>query len=201
MAFALSSWILICLVAFAVGGIQGYIGGRLDFLGQRVTEIWHALPVLYVLVFLASLFTPNLLVLTGVWVAFCWIPVSGYVRAEVLRIRKLDYITAARASGASHWRILFRHCLPNALTPLITFSPFLITTAVVSLASLDYLGLGIPPPTPSWGELLREGKENLSAWWLVFFPFLSLFATLLSLAFIAEGVRSSLGNEPGKPVN
>jgi microcin C transport system permease protein len=191
MIFALISWFFIVCVAYLVGAVQAYSGGRLDFYGQRILEIWDALPVLYVIIFLISVFPASLLMLTCVWVVFSWMGLSSYVRVEVLRVRKMDYVMAARALGAGTPRILFRHILPNTLTPIITFSPFLISASIGSLAALDYLGLGLPPPTASWGELLREGKENLTAWWLVCFPFLTLFLSLLLLNFIGEAVRSA----------
>jgi len=191
MLFALVSWAFISLIAYCFGALQGYVGGRVDFVGQRLTEIWNSLPILYVVIFLLSVFRSQLWLLTLIWVVFGWIGLASYVRAEVLRVRKLDYITAGRALGASTQRILWRHVLPNTLTPLITFSPFVISASVGSLAALDYLGLGLPPPTASWGELMRQGKENLNSWWLAFFPFASLFVTMLLLNFIGEAVRNA----------
>lgn len=191
MVFALVSWIFIVCIAYLFGALQGYLAGRVDFYGQRLTEVWTALPVLYVIIFLLSIFPSSLGLLAIVWVAFSWIGLSTYVRAEVLRARKQDFVTAARALGASTPRLLFRHILPNSLTPILTFSPFIISASIGALAALDYLGLGLPPPTASWGELLRQGKENLSSWWLALFPFFSLFGTLLLLNFIGEGVRSA----------
>jgi microcin C transport system permease protein len=191
MLFALISWMVVTIVAFLVGAIQGYAGGTVDFYVQRFTEIWSALPVLYVIIFLLSIFSSSLWLLTLVWVAFSWIGLCSYIRAEVLRVRQLDFITAARALGTPSARIILKHQLPNSLTPIITFTPFMISASIGSLAALDYLGLGLPPPTSSWGELLRQGKENLTSWWLAIFPFLSLFATLLLLNFVGEGVRSA----------
>ncbi len=191
MLFALVSWVFIVIFAYLTGAIQGYLGGKIDFFGQRATEIWSALPVLYVIIFLISIFPPSLTLLLLVWVAFSWIGLASYVRVEVLRVRRTDFVVAASAMGASTPRILLRHILPNTLTPIITFSPFIISASIGSLAALDYLGLGLPPPTASWGDLLRQGKENLSSWWLVLYPFLSLFGTLLLLNFIGEAVRSA----------
>ncbi len=191
MLFALVSWVFVVAFAYLTGAIQGFLGGKVDFFGQRAIEIWSALPVLYVIIFLISIFPPSLWLLTLVWVAFSWIGLASYVRVEVLRVRRIDFVVAASAMGASTPRILFRHILPNTLTPIITFSPFIISASIGSLAALDYLGLGLPPPTASWGELLRQGKENLSSWWLVLFPFLSLFGSLLLLNFIGEAVRSA----------
>ncbi len=191
MVFALLSWFFIVGIAYTFGALQGYFGGRVDLLGQRFTEIWSALPVLYVIIFLLSILPANLWLLTLTWVIFSWISLASYVRAEVLRIRKLDFVLAARALGARTGRIIFRHLFPNTLTPIITFTPFIISASIGSLAALDYLGLGLPPPTASWGELLRQGKENLRSWWLAFFPFFSLFASLLLLNFIGEALRTA----------
>lgn len=195
MLFALGSWFLITFVAYLFGAVQGFTGGRVDFYGQRITEIWSALPVLYIIIFLMSVFPSSLLLLMIVWVAFSWIGLAAYVRAEVFRIRQIDFITASQALGASTPRILFRHVLPNALTPLLTFAPFIISASIGSLAALDYLGLGLPPPTASWGELLRQGKENLRSWWLVFYPFAALFATLLLLNFTGEALREAFDSK------
>jgi len=191
MLFSLVSWLFIVIFAYVTGAVQGYFAGRVDFYGQRLTEIWAALPVLYVIIFLISLFPPSLWLLTLTWVAFSWIGLSGYIRVEVLRVKKLDFVVAANALGASTSRTLLRHIFPNTLTPIITFSPFIISASIGSLAALDYLGLGLTPPTSSWGELLRQGKENLRSWWLVLFPFFSLFFSLLLLNFIGEAVRSA----------
>lgn len=191
MLFALISWVLIVVAAFVTGALQGFLGGRVDFYGQRSIEIWSALPVLYITIFLLSLYPPSLSLLTLIWVAFNWMGLSSYIRAEVLRIRKMDYVVAARALGGSTMRILKKHILPNSATPIITFSPFIISSGIGGLAALDYLGLGLPPPAASWGELLHQGKQNLSSWWLSFFPFFFLFLTLLLLNFVGEAVRSA----------
>lgn len=191
MLFALVSWAFISIVAYAIGSIQGFLGGKTDFFGQRLIEIWNSLPILYVIIFLLGTFRGSLILLTSVWVVFGWIGLSSYVRAEVLKVRKFDYISAARALGASTRRILFVHVLPNTLTPLITFSPFIISSSIGSLAALDYLGLGLPPPTASIGELLKQGKDNLNSWWLALFPFFCLFGTLLLLNFVGEAIRNA----------
>ena len=138
-----------------------------------------------------SIFPASLVLLMLVWIAFSWIALASYIRAEVLRVRKMEFVTAAKAIGAGTPRILFNHLLRNTLTPIITLSPFLISASIGALAALDYLGLGLPPPTASWGELLRQGKENLSSWWLVAYPFMSLFLTLLLVNFVGEAVRSA----------
>ncbi|MBI1859673.1 MAG: ABC transporter permease subunit [Deltaproteobacteria bacterium] len=192
LLFSGLAWLLIALLATTVGCLQGYSGGWIDFVIQRLTEIFNALPILYVIIFLLSLLQPSLIALAAVWGLFNWVGLAGYTRAEALRVRQLDYIAAAKSEGLSTPRILLRHVLPNSLLPLLTFTPFIIGAAITSLAALDYLGLGLPPPTATWGELLRQGKENLSAWWLSLFPFLSLSTTLLALNFIGEGLRSAI---------
>lgn len=191
MVFALICWAFTIVLAFLIGASMGYLGGKFDLVGQRLIEIWNALPVLYLILFLLSLFPPTLFLLAVIWVTFSWIGLSGYVRAEVLKIRKQEFVSASKILGGGPGWILRRHILPNSLTPLLTFSPFLLSAAIGSLAALDYLGLGLPPPTASWGELLRQGKENLTSWWLALYPFLSLFLTLLLLGFIGEGVRDA----------
>jgi microcin C transport system permease protein len=191
MLFALATWGLTVLLSFLVGATQGFFGGRYDFAVQRFSEIWSALPVLYVILFLLSLFPASLRLLTGVWVAFGWVGLSAYLRAETLRVRKLDYVVATRALGLGLPSVLFRHVLPNVLVPVVTFTPFLVASAIGGLAALDYLGLGLPPPAASWGELLRQGKENLRSWWLALFPFTCLFGTLCLLNFVGEGLRGA----------
>lgn len=191
MLFALVAWLSISVVGYLIGGVQGFLGGRVDLIGQRLTEIWNALPLLYVIIFLLSIFAPSFWLLSAVWVAFGWLSLAGYVRAEVLRVRKMDFVTSAKALGCGQRRIFFRHILPNVLTPFLTFAPFILSASIGSLAALDYLGLGLPPPTASWGELLRQGKENLRSWWLAFFPVFCLFSTLLLLSFVGEGVREA----------
>ncbi len=199
MVFALICWVFTVILAFVIGATQGYLGGKVDLVGQRLIEIWNALPVLYLILFLLSLVPPSLMLLAVIWVAFSWIGLSGYVRAEVLKIRKQEFVAASKILGGGPVWILRRHILPNSLTPILTFSPFLLSAAIGSLAALDYLGLGLPPPTASWGELLRQGKENLSSWWLALYPFLSLFLTLLLLGFVGEGVRDAFDPRTSAP--
>ncbi|MFP4893447.1 ABC transporter permease [Paraburkholderia sp. EG304] len=174
------------------GALQGFYGGRTDLIGQRLIEIWSSMPDLYLLIIFASIFEPTLWLLFILLSMFGWLLLSDYVRAEFLRNRALDYVKAARTMGLSNWQIIWRHILPNSLTPVITFLPFRMSAAILSLTSLDFLGLGVPPPTPSLGELLQEGKNNLDAWWISVSVFSALVATLLLLTVMGDALRNAL---------
>ncbi|MEX3957010.1 ABC transporter permease [Trinickia sp. EG282A] len=174
------------------GALQGFYGGRVDLIGQRLIEIWGSMPDLYLLIIFASIFEPTLWLLFGLLSLFGWLVLSDYVRAEFLRNRSLDYVKAARTMGLSNGQIIWRHVLPNSLTPVITFLPFRMSAAILSLTSLDFLGLGVPPPTPSLGELLQEGKNNLDAWWISISAFAALVVTLLLLTFMGDALRTAL---------
>ncbi len=163
-----------------------------DLIGQRLIEIWSSMPDLYLLIIFASIFEPTLWLLFILLSMFGWLVLSDYVRAEFLRNRSLDYVRAARTMGLSNWQIMWRHVLPNSLTPVITFLPFRMSAAILSLTSLDFLGLGVPPPTPSLGELLQEGKNNLDAWWISISAFAALVITLLLLTFMGDALRNAL---------
>lgn len=174
------------------GAIQGYFGGRTDLLAQRFIEIWGAMPELYLLIIFASIFKPSFLLLLLLLSLFSWMGLSDYVRAEFLRGRNLDYVKAAKALGVGNVTIMWRHLLPNGMTPVLTFLPFRVSAAILALTSLDFLGLGVPPSTPSLGELLAQGKANLEAWWLSLAAFLVLVGTLVLLIFIGEALRGTL---------
>ena len=174
------------------GAIQGYFAGKVDLVGQRLIEIWNAMPELYLLIIFSSIFKPSLLLLLVLLSLFGWIGLSDYVRAEFLRNRQLDYVRAARALGLSHWQIIRRHVLPNSMMPVITFLPFRLSAAILALTSLDFLGLGVPPDTPSLGELLSQGKKSLDAWWISIPTFAVLFITLLLLTLTGDAVRNAL---------
>jgi len=171
------------------GAIQGYFGGKIDIISQRVIEIWSALPFLYVIILLGSVYGRSLTLLLVVYGMFNWIGMSYYMRAEFLRLRTQTYVEAAKCLGLSAPRIIFKHILPNALVPVITFFPFSLVGAIGSLAALDYLGFGLPPPTPSWGELLHQAQQYRWAWWLILYPSLALFVVMLLGVFFGEGVR------------
>lgn len=179
------------------GALQGYFAGRIDLFFQRFIEVWGSVPELYLLIILASMFEPGLLILLVILSLFGWMGLSDYVRAEFLRNRMLDYVMAARALGLSNFQIIWRHVLPNSLTPVIAFLPFRITASILALTSLDFLGLGVPSSTPSLGELLAQGKDNLDAWWITVTTFGVLVGTLLLLIFIGEALRDALDTRRG----
>ncbi|HBA82898.1 MAG TPA: hypothetical protein DCZ95_02275 [Verrucomicrobia bacterium] len=191
MTFGILLVIAAMVLGTLIGAVQGYYGGRIDLIGQRTIEIWESLPFLYIMILLGSVYGQSFLLLLVVYGIFNWIGISYYMRAEFLRLRKLPFVEAARCMGLPSRKIIFRHILPNALVPLITFFPFLLVGAIGSLAALDYLGFGLPPPTPSWGELLSQAQEFSWAWWLVLYPSLALFVVMLLGVFIGEGVRSA----------
>lgn len=191
--FAVLVWILTFIVGTILGGIMGYFGGRTDFWGQRIVEILSTVPQFFLLIIIISIFKPTLLLLVVLSSIFGWISISYYIRGEYLKNRKKEFVEAARALGAGHVRIFFRHLLPNSFSPIITFSPFVIAGNIVSLASLDYLGFGLTPPTPSWGELLNQAQKHFTVgWWLAVYPSLALFFTLTMLSLIGEGVRDAM---------
>jgi len=190
--FALALTAIGTAIGVIAGAVQGYLGGRFDLAFQRFIEIWSSMPELYLLIIFASIFEPSIGLLLILLSLFGWMGLSDYVRAEFLKGRNLEYVRAAQALGVSGRRIMFRHLLPNAMTPVVTFLPFRISGAILALTSLDFLGLGVPPNTPSLGELLSQGKENIDAWWLSLTTFLVLVGTLMLLIFIGEGLRSAL---------
>jgi len=190
--FAISLTIVGTAIGILAGMLQGYFAGRTDLLFQRFIEIWGSMPELYLLIIFASIFQPSVWLLIVLLSMFGWMGLSDYVRAEFLKGRNLDYVKSARALGLSNAGIMFKHLLPNSLTPVITFLPFRISGAILALTSLDYLGLGVPADTPSLGELLSQGKENISAWWLSLSTFGVLVGALMMLIFIGEALREAL---------
>lgn len=178
-------------VGVITGALMGFFGGKFDLISQRLIEIWSAMPELYLLIIFASIFHPSVLLLILLLAAFGWMGLSDYVRAEFFRNRALEYVRAARALGLTNVQIMWRHILPNSLTPVITFLPFRMSAAILSLTSLDFLGLGVPPGTPSLGELLSQGKGNLDAWWISLSTFVVLVSTLLLLTFMGEALRDA----------
>ncbi|WP_274595968.1 ABC transporter permease [Rhodoferax sediminis] len=174
------------------GAIQGFFAGKTDLTLQRLIEIWSSMPDLYLLIIFSSIFQPSLALLLILLSAFGWMGLSDYVRAEFLRNRQLDYVRAARALGLSNWQIIRRHVLPNSMTPVVTFLPFRMSAAILALTSLDFLGLGVPAGTPSLGELLAQGKNNIDAWWISLSTFSVLVVTLLLLTFMGDALRDAL---------
>ena len=189
--FGLVLTILSSIVGVAAGAIQGYFGGRIDILGQRFIEIWSGLPVLFLLIILSSFVEPNFWWLLLIMLLFSWMGLVGVVRAEFLRGRNLEYVRAARALGMSHIRIMSRHILPNAMVATMTFMPFILSGSITTLTALDFLGFGLPPGSPSLGELLAQGKANLHAPWLGISGFAVISLQLSLLVFIGEGVRDA----------
>ena len=193
--FALALTAIGILIGLFFGAIQGYFAGKTDLYLQRFIEIWGSMPELYILIIFASIFEPSILLLVILLSLFGWIGLSDYVRAEFLKGRNMDYVNAARSLGLTDWQIIIKHILPNSLISVVTFLPFRISGAILILTSLDFLGLGVPPTTPSLGELLAQGKDNISAWWLSLSTFFVLVGTLLLLIFIGEGIRESISGK------
>ena len=190
--FALALTFIGTLLGIVTGALQGFFGGRTDLAFQRFIEIWGAMPELYLLIIFSAVFAPSLGLLLALLSLFGWMGLSDYVRAEFLRNRQLDYVRAARSLGVSNWQIITRHLLPNSLTPVVTFLPFRMSGAILALTSLDFLGLGVPPGTPSLGELLAQGKNNIDAWWISLATFAVLALTLLLLTFMGDALRDAL---------
>jgi len=189
--FGLILTLLSSLIGITAGAVQGYFGGRIDLFFQRFIEIWSSLPTLYLLIILASVVKPSFWWLLGLLLLFQWMSLVPVVRAEFLRTRNFDYVRAARALGARDATIMFRHILPNAMTAALTFLPFILSGAITSLTALDFLGFGLPPGSPSLGELLNQGKNNLTAPWLGLSGFFVIAVLLSLLVFIGEGVRDA----------
>lgn len=190
--FAFAVWIGSYLIGTTLGMLQGFFGGTVDILGQRVVEVFASIPEFYLLLLLITILTPTPTLLVPIAIFFSWVSISQYMRAEALRNRNLPYTEAAHAMGAGRMRILFKHILPNSLVPLITFSPFAIVGGIYELSSLDLLGFGVPAPTPSWGELLDQARSNFQiAWWLAVFPSLFLFGSVVSLNMLGESMRTA----------
>ena len=192
LLFALALTAVATAIGIVVGAVQGYFGGRVDLVTQRFLEIWGGLPELYLLIILSSFFNPSLLLLLLLLSLFGWMGLSDYVRAEFLKNRQMDYVLAAKSMGVPNRAIMWRHILPNSLTPVLAFLPFRISGAVLALTSLDFLGLGVPASQASLGELLAQGKDNLDAWWIGLSAFVVLTTMLLLLIFIGEGLRQAL---------
>ena len=189
--FALALTLTGTLIGIVAGAVQGYFGGKVDLVLQRCIEIWGSVPELYLLIIFASIFEPSLLLLLILLSLWGWMGLSDYVRAEFLRNRGLEYVKAARALGLSNTQIIVRHVLPNSLTPVITFLPFRMSGAILALTSLDFLGLGVPATVPSLGELLKQGKNQLDAWWIIVPTFAVLVLTMLLLTFIGDALRDA----------
>jgi microcin C transport system permease protein len=190
--FALALTFFGTVIGLLTGALQGFFGGKTDLAMQRFIEVWSAMPELYLLIIFSAVFDPSVTLLLVLLGMFGWMGLSDYVRAEFLRNRQLDYVRAARALGLSNTQIIWRHVLPNSLTPVVTFLPFRMSGAILALTSLDFLGLGVPPGTPSLGELLAQGKNNIDAWWISLSTFAVLVITLMLLTFMGDALRNAL---------
>ncbi|KQP37101.1 ABC transporter permease [Pseudorhodoferax sp. Leaf274] len=190
--FALALTAIGVVLGIVTGAIQGYFGGRTDLAFQRFIEIWGSMPELYLLIIFSAIFAPSVSLLLVLLSLFGWMGLSDYVRAEFLRNRQMDYVRSARALGVSSVQIMWRHILPNSMVPVVTFLPFRMSAAILALTSLDFLGLGVPPGTPSLGELLSQGKANIDAWWISMCTFGVLVLTLLLLTFMGDALRDAL---------
>ncbi len=190
--FALALTAIGVVLGVVAGAIQGYAGGKTDLAFQRFIEIWGSMPELYLLIIFSAIFAPSVALLLVLLSLFGWMGLSDYVRAEFLRNRQMDYVRAARALGVSNIQIMWRHILPNSMVPVVTFLPFRMSAAILALTSLDFLGLGVPPGTPSLGELLSQGKANIDAWWISLSTFGVLMVTLMLLTFMGDALRDAL---------
>ncbi len=197
--FGFTLTILSSIVGVAAGAVQGYFGGLVDLLFQRFIEIWSSLPTLFLLIILASVIEPNFWLLLGLMLLFSWMSLVGVVRAEFLRARNFDYVRAARALGMSNRLIMFRHVLPNAMVATLTFLPFITAGSITVLTSLDFLGFGLPPGSPSLGEMLKQGKNNVQAPWLGFTSFFAIAIMLSLMIFIGEAARDAF--DPRKQIS
>jgi microcin C transport system permease protein len=191
--YAILVWFISFSIGTTLGGTMGYFGGKIDFLGQRCVEVLSTVPQFFLLIILISIFKPSLLMLITISSMFGWISISYYIRGEFLKNRNKDYVEAARSVGASDFSIIFKHILPNSMSPIITYTPFVIAGHIVGLASLDYLGFGLEVPTPSWGELLAQAQKYFTiAWWLAVYPSACLFGVLTMLSLVGEAVRDAM---------
>ena len=190
--FALALTAIGVVIGVVTGAIQGFFAGRTDLAFQRFIEIWDSMPELYLLIIFSAIFSPSVALLLILLSLFGWMGLSQYVRAEFLRNRQMDYVRAAKALGVGNGRIMWKHILPNSMTPVITFLPFRMSASILALTSLDFLGLGVPPGTPSLGELLSQGKNNIDAWWISISTFAVLVLTLLLLTFMGDALRDAL---------
>ncbi|MDM8523555.1 ABC transporter permease subunit [Desulfococcaceae bacterium HSG8] len=179
------------VIGVSIGSAMGFWGGKFDLFFHRIIEIWSNIPFLYVIIIISSVVVPNFFLLILIMAFFGWIGITWTMRTVTYKEKARDYVMAARASGASDWRIIFRHIIPNTVAIIVTYAPFSVSGGIVALTSLDYLGFGLPPPTPSWGELLQQGWANMDAWWIVGSVIAAMIITLLTVTFIGEAIREA----------
>jgi microcin C transport system permease protein len=189
--FGLILAVFASVIGIAAGAVQGYFGGKVDLIFQRFIEIWTSMPLLYLLIILSAVITPSFFILLFILLLFKWTTLVGVVRAEFLRARNFEYVNAARALGLGDGAIMMRHILPNAMVATLTYLPFVLNSSITTLTSLDFLGFGLPPGSPSLGELLQQGKSNLQAPWLGLAGFFIIALMLSLLIFIGEAVRDA----------
>lgn len=189
--FSLGLLFLNYSVGISIGCAMGYFGGKFDLFFQRVIEIWSNIPFLYVIIIVSSIVVPSFMILILIMAFFGWISITWVMRTMTYREKEREYILAVRSLGASHMRIIFRHIIPNTISVIVTYAPFAISGGIVALTSLDYLGFGLPAPTPSWGELLSQGWQNMEAWWISAAVVSALVVTLMTVTFIGEGIREA----------
>ncbi|MBF0232332.1 MAG: ABC transporter permease subunit [Desulfamplus sp.] len=191
MIFSVVLLLLNYAVGISFGCVMGYFGGKFDLLFQRILEIWSNIPFLYVVIIVSSVMVPSFMVLLLIMAFFGWINMTWVMRTMTYKEKEREYVLAARSLGASHFRIIFRHIIPNTISVIVTYAPFAISGGIVALTSLDYLGFGLPAPTPSWGELLQQGWTNMSAWWISASVVSALVLTLMTVTFTGEGIREA----------
>lgn len=191
ISFSLVLTIINYVFGILIGGAMGYFGGRFDLFFQRLIEVWSSLPMLFVIIIISSIIKPSFFLLIGIYTLVNWISMTYLMRAEFYREKARAYVAAALSMGQSDFKVMFKHILPNSLVPIITYFPFSVVAGIAALVGLDYLGFGLPPPTPSWGQMLDIGLQNITKWWMVFSPVTAQFFTLLSIVFIGEGVREA----------
>lgn len=191
ISFALVLTTLNYIIGVLIGASMGYFGGKFDLFFQRLIEIWSSLPMLFVIIIISSILMPSFFLLIFIYTIVNWIGMTYLMRAEFYREKAKDYVAAALSMGQSNFKVMFKHILPNSLVPIITYFPFSVVGGVLALVGLDYLGFGLPPPTPSWGQMLDVGLQNITKWWMVFAPVAAEFMTLLLVVFIGEGVREA----------
>jgi len=191
ISFALLLTIINYIVGILIGGAMGYYGGKFDLFFQRIIEVWSSLPMLFVIIIISSILKPSFLLLIGIYTLVNWISMTYLMRAEFYREKSKPYVAAALSMGQSDFKVMFKHILSNSLVPIITYFPFAVVAGISALVGLDYLGFGLAPPTPSWGQMLDVGLSNITKWWMVFSPVSAQFFTLLLIVFIGEGIREA----------
>ena len=189
--FSLALLLVNYIIGISIGSAMGFFGGKFDLFFQRVIEIWSNIPFLYVIIIISSIVVPNLFMLILIMAFFGWIGMTWTMRTVTYKEKAREYVLAARALGASNFRIIFKHIIPNTIAIIVTFAPFAVSGGIVVLTSLDYLGFGLPPPTPSWGELLQQGWANMDAWWIVGSVIAAMTVTLITVTFVGEAVREA----------